>query len=118
MKASFGVVKRIMDQQGLKSCHIRRRQRSLTDSRKSRGAGYENLTRDIQIDQPFQVLSSDISYIRTGEGFDYVCQVRDVFTNAILASTQSNRMKATLVSRTVEKVCERWDIPKGVNYKQ
>jgi putative transposase len=22
-------------------------------------------------------------------------------------------MKATLVSRTVEKVCERWDIPKG-----
>ncbi|MCW4017805.1 MAG: IS3 family transposase, partial [Candidatus Bathyarchaeota archaeon] len=113
MKASFGVVKRIMDQQGLKSCHIRRRQRSLTDSRKSRGAGYENLTRDIQIDQPFQVLSSDLSYIRTGEGFDYVCQVRDVFTNAILASTQSNRMKATLVSRTVEKVCERWDIPKG-----
>lgn len=65
--ASYPVVKRIMSQEGLKSCHCRRRQRSLTDSRKSRGDKYENLTKELEITRPFQVISSDISYIRPGK---------------------------------------------------
>jgi len=48
---------------------------------------YKNLTKDLDIDHPFQVLSSDISYIRTGEGFGYPCQVRDVLTNTVLAES-------------------------------
>lgn len=51
---------------------------------------YGNLSKDDQV----QVLSSDISYIRTGEGFDYLCQIRDVKTNTVLASYQSETMKA------------------------
>jgi putative transposase len=113
MKASFGVVKRIMDQEGLRSSHCRRRQRSLTDSRKARGDQYSNLTKGLTIEYPFQVLSSDISYIRTAEGFDYLCQVRDVFTNAVLAEHQEQRMHKELVCRTLKKVQERWDIPEG-----
>jgi hypothetical protein len=38
----------------------------------SRGDEYKNLTKCLEITRPFQVLSSDISYIRTGEGFDYL----------------------------------------------
>ena len=113
MSASFPVVKRIMEQDGLKSSHCKRRQRSLTDSRKARGSGYENLTRDLEINRPFQVLSSDISYIRTGEGFDYLCQVRDVYTNAVLAEHQGERMRAELVRKTIEKVRARWNVPEG-----
>jgi putative transposase len=113
MRASYPVVKRIMDREGLKSSHCRHRRRSLTDSRKSRGAGYENLTQDIEINQPFQVLSSDISYIRTGEGFEYLCQVRDVFTNVVLAEHQQKRMQADLVKRTVKKARDRWEVPEG-----
>jgi putative transposase len=96
-RASYPVVKRIMDQEGLKSVHIRRRQRSLTDSRKARDDRYKNLTMDLDINKPFQVVSSDISYIRTGEGFDYLCKVRDVYTGAVLASCQENTMKKELV---------------------
>lgn len=66
---------------------------TVTDSRKARGAEYGNLTKSLVIDTPFQVLSSDIRYIRTGEGFDYLCQVRDVFTNTVLASCQAENMK-------------------------
>lgn len=113
-KASYQVVKRIMVEEGLRSSHCRRRQRSLTDSRKARSDEYKNLTIDIEITQPFQVLSSDISYIRTGEGFDYLCQVRDVMTNTVLAEHQSETMKADLVLQTIKMAQERWRLPAGV----
>lgn len=113
-RASYRVIKRIMKEEGLKSSHCRRRQRSLTDSRKARSDNYKNLTRDIEITNPFQVLSSDISYIRTGEGFDYLCQVRDVLTNTVLAQYQTHTMKAELVAQTVKMAKERWGLPEGV----
>lgn len=47
--ASYQVVRQIMDEKGLKSCHCRRRQRSLTDSRKARSDAYKNLTLDLEI---------------------------------------------------------------------
>ena len=111
--ASFQAVKRIMDQEGLKSSHCRRRQRSLTNSKKARTDDYKNLTIGLEIKQPFLVLSSDISYIRTGEGFDYLCQIRDVYTNLVLAHVQSSRMKADLVFETIKAAKERWHIPRG-----
>jgi putative transposase len=42
---SYPVVKRIMAQEGLKSCHLRRRQLSLTDSRNAHSDEYQNLTK-------------------------------------------------------------------------
>jgi len=114
--ASYPAVKRIMAQEGLKSCHCRRRQRSLTDSRKARGDKYKNLTKGLQITAPFQVLSSDISYIRTGEGFDYLCQIRDVYTNTVLASCQAANMKKELVLKTLRAAQNRWRLPAGVIY--
>ena len=44
-KASFYKVRDIMAEQGLHCVHCNRRQRSLTNSRKSRGEGYPNLVR-------------------------------------------------------------------------
>jgi len=114
MSASYNTVKRVFDEEGLKSVHCRRRQRSLTDSRKSRGEELQNLTKDLEINKPFQVLSSDISYIRTEEGFDYLCQVRDVHTNTVLAESHSSRMKKDLVLKTVERTMNRWNLPEDV----
>jgi putative transposase len=111
--ASFGVVKRIMQGKRLKSSHCTRRQRSLTDSSKARDDRYRNLTKDLTIDRPFQVLSSDITYIRTGEGFDYLCQIRDVYTNTVLGQCQQQRMTKDLVLNTIQAVERRWPIPEG-----
>ena len=112
--ASYKVIQRIMNLKGLKSCHRVRRQRSLTDSRKARGDEYKNLTKDLVINAPFQVISSDISYIRTGEGFDYLCQIRDVFTNTVLASCQAENMKKELVLQTLQAAQDRWHLPADV----
>ena len=78
-KASYGRVKHLMEEMGLVSIHRRRRQRSLTNSCKARGEGYPNLTKELEITEPFQVISSDISYIRTDEGFGYTCQIPHPF---------------------------------------
>ena len=110
-KASYGRVKYLMEEMGLVSIHRRRRQRSLTDSRKSRGDGYVNLTRNLEIAEPFQVISSDISYIRTNEGFGYICQVRDVASNVVLSENMADHMRSELVLDTIKQATKRWHLP-------
>jgi len=62
--ASYRRVSNIMKRLGLSSIHNRRRQRSLTNSRDARGKEWPNLIRDLEVFKPFQVITSDISYIR------------------------------------------------------
>ena len=111
--ASFHRVRDNMAEQGLKSIHLRRRQRSLTDSRRARGEGLPNLVSDLEITLPLQVLSSDISYIRTKEGFEYLCQVKDVASGLVLAQSMSARMKADLVMDTIRQMLRHWELPAG-----
>ena len=112
-KASFRRVRKYMAELGLKSIHLRRRQRSLTDSRRARGEEYRNLISKQEITMPFQVLSSDISYIRTKEGFEYLCQVKDVQSGVILAYSMSERMKTDLVADTIRQMLKSWNLPAG-----
>jgi putative transposase len=112
-KASYGRIKRLMDEMGFVSIHRRRRQRSLTDSRKARGNGYLNLTKGLKITEPFQVISSDISYIRTDEGFGYTCQIRDVVSNVVLAESMDDNMRSDLGADTIKQAMNRWHLPEG-----
>ena len=112
-KASYERVKDIMKEMELVSIHRKRCQRSLTNSSKSRGEGYPNLVREIEITEPFQVISSDISYIRTDEGFGYTCQIRDVVSNLVLAESMSNNMRKALVTQTIEQAMKRWHLKAG-----
>ncbi len=110
-KASYKRVKSVIEGMGLVSIHRKRRQRSLTDSRKSRGEGYANLTKGLEITKPFQVVSSDITYIRTDEGFGYVCQVKDVASGVVLAEYMAGKMKSELVIDTIKQAVKRWHLP-------
>ena len=107
--ASYKRVKRTMMQEGLHSIHLRC-QRSLTDSRKARGDDYPNLLRDRPVVVPFQALSSDISYIPTAEGFDYLCTIRDIASGVVLAYKQADRMTHTLVLDTIDILHKRWHL--------
>ena len=111
--ASYKRVAGIMNKLDLVSIHRRRRQRSLTDSRNSRGKEYPNLVRGLDITKPFQVITSDISYIRTAEGFEYLCKIKDVASGIVLAQTMADNMKTELVEKTICKAIKRWHLPAG-----
>ena len=63
--------------------------------------------------RPFQVFSSDISYIRTAECFEYLCTVKDVVTGLVLAHSMADNMKVDLVERTLTKAINRWPLSAG-----
>jgi putative transposase len=111
IKASFERVSDSMRRQGMKSIHLKRRQRALTNSTKARGDGYENLVKGMEIVRPFQVLCSDISYIRTQEGFAYLCVVKDVASGTILSTSMSDRMEAEFVLDAIRKALKSWKLP-------
>lgn len=96
-KASYGKVQKYMREMHLSSVHNKRRSRSLTDTTKARSGDYPNLTRGKVFYLPLEAVCSDITYIRTDEGWLYLCTVKDIVTGEILGSATSERMKKELV---------------------
>ena len=54
---------------------------------------YDNLFKDLQLTGPHQALVSDITYIRTAEGFVYLCLVTDAFSRAIVGFDCSDTLE-------------------------
>lgn len=113
LKSSFKKVKRLMNELGIDSIHNRHKRRCLTNSKKSRDDKYKNLVRGKVITQPFEVIASDISYIRSKEGFTYTCIIKDVKSGIILASNESDNMKKELVIDTIKAAIKRWNLGEG-----
>ena len=113
VKASFIRVRRIMNQLSLHSVHPSRKQHSITNSRSARDEACPNLVKEMEISKAFQVITSDISYLKTTEGCQYICKIKDVASGIVLAQTLSDRMKADLVTTTIQTMLDRWKIPKG-----
>ena len=105
--------KRHMEDMGLSSCHNRRRQRSLTNSKKARGDEYPNLLKKETPLVPRYALSSDITYLRTGEGFDYLCTIRDIVTGEVLGRYSSDRMTKDLVINAFLAMTARYSLEPG-----
>ena len=113
-KASYAKVSRHMAKMGLKSVHCHHRTRSLTDSRKSRGDGYPNLVRGKFFNMPYQVVCSDITYLRSGEGWIYLCVVKDIVTGELLGEASSERMTKDLVIRAFLNAQARHGLGEGI----
>ena len=113
-KASYDKVKGYMEEMGLKSMHCRKkRQRSLTDSRKSRGDGFPNLVRGIANTRQYEAVCSDITYLKCGEGWLYYCVVKDIATGEILGEAYSPRITKQLVLKAFLNAHARHQLPTG-----
>lgn len=98
----------------LDSCHNRHRSRSLTNSRKARGAGYPNILREREFPIVARKgLTSDITYLRTEEGFMYHCVIRDIVTGEVLGDHMAERMTKELVIDSVMAMLARHELAEG-----
>ena len=112
-KASYSKVSKLMAEMGLNSVHNRHRTRSLTDSRKSRGSGYPNLVINQLFNMPYQAVCSDITYLKSGEGWLYLCNVKDIVSGEILGQAMNDRMTKELVIKAFLNAHARHNIPRG-----
>ena len=104
----------LMQEMSLTSCHNRHKTKSLTNSKKARGDGYPNILRD----QEFPIgarmgLTSDITYLRTAEGFMYHCVIRDIVTGDVLGDHMADRITKELVLNAIMSMLARNELVKG-----
>lgn len=83
---------------------IDRRVRSArtTDSRHSFRV-YENLLKDLALTGPHQAWVSDITYIRTREGFLYWCLIMDAFSRAVVGFDCSDTLEREGALRALDE---------------
>lgn len=79
---------------------------------------YYNENRQVTVDQPNEVWSGDITYIRMNGGFMYLAAIIDWHSKAILAYRISNSMDATLVTDVLKEVLAKYPRPKIFNSDQ
>lgn len=80
----------------------RRRGACTTDSR-HRFAVYPNLAKDLSLTAPHQLLAADLTYLRTREGFMYLCLVMDAFSRAIVGYDSSDSLEMAGALRALSR---------------
>ncbi len=88
----------------------RRRQVRTTDSRHGFGV-YGNLLQEAELTAPHQGYVSDITYIRTDEGFMYLSLVMDAYSRAVVGYDCSDRLEADGALRSLSQALKQ--LPSG-----
>lgn len=93
-------VRRLMQAQGIRARH-RRKWIVTTDSRHGLPVAENLLQRDFMPSAPNQVWTSDITYIATGEGWQYLVVFMDLFNRQVVGWSMQAQMKAELVMQAL-----------------
>ena len=75
-------------------------------------------SKQVQVDNPNEVWSGDITYIRMNGGFMYLAAIIDWHSKAILSYKLSNTMDATLATDVLEVALSKYPAPKIFNSDQ
>lgn len=72
---------------------------------------YPNImNRDFKADKPNQKWATDISYIRTNQGFLYLSIIRDIYDNSIVAYKTGTEQNIRLVLDTVKEAMNKEEV--------
>jgi putative transposase len=95
-------IKRLRRKLGLR-CRQKRRFKATTDSRHSLPVAENLLAQNFEAPAPGRIWLSDITYIRTGEGWLYLAGHKDMCTREIVGYAMGSRMTKNLVSQSLFK---------------
>jgi putative transposase len=104
-------VRRLMARMGLAAVY----QKPRTSVPHPEHAVFPYLLRDLVIDRPNQVWSTDITYIPMRRGFFYLVAVMDWATRKVLSWRISNTMEADFCIAALEDAIERFGAPEIFN---
>jgi transposase InsO family protein len=74
---------------------------------------YDNLLKDMALTSPGQAVVSDITYIRTDEGFMYLALIMDAYSRAIVGYDCSDRLESQGALRALGMVVARGRLQDG-----
>lgn len=113
IRISRVTVARYMRQMGLRS-KIGKKFRATTDSKHSHGIMENHLNREFGVTAPSRVWVSDITYIRTRDGFLYLTTVIDLYERKCIGWSISSGMSAEETSLAAWRMAiKNRDIAKG-----
>ena len=97
LRASRNRVARLMARNGIKS-KVKRKFKVTTNSDHKLPISPNLLNQNFQVDVSGHILVSDITYIRTGEGWLYLTTIIDLFNRKVVGWSMSKRMTAELTT--------------------
>jgi putative transposase len=106
-------VARLMRENGIRSKR-RKKYKATTNSNHSLNIAPNIVNRNFTSDEPNKVWVSDITYIRTLEGWLYLCTILDLFSARVIGWSFNTRLKAELVVNAFLKACYLRKTPQGV----
>ncbi len=79
---------------------------------------YAYLLRNLVIDKPNHVWGTDITYIRTQQGFCFMVAIIDLFSRSVLSYRISNMMDTSFCIEALEEAIEQYGCPEIFNSDQ
>ena len=102
LKVNRKRIARLMHQMGLKG-RARKKYHSITDSKHTQPVSENIVAQNFAVEQVNRVWLSDITYIKTLEGWLYLAVVMDLYSRRILGWELSSRLGKELVIRALSK---------------
>lgn len=107
-------VERLMKKNGIRAKTARKWKVVTTDSNHSLPVAKNLLNREFNPAGPNQVWVSDITYIRTAEGWAYLATVIDLWSRKVIGWEMSDSMETGLVLTALARACRKRGYPKDV----
>lgn len=102
-----------MRENGLRA-KARKKFKATTDSSHDYPISPNLLERAFTVEKPGEVLVSDITYLRTEEGWMYLCIVLDLFNRRIIGWALEERMTASIAVKVLRLACRNRNLAPGV----
>lgn len=107
-------VRRLMRKMGLEAIYPKPN----TSKANKQHKVYPYLLRDVVIDRPNQVWSTDITYIRLRHGFAYLVAIMDWYSRSVLSWRLSNTMDVSFCSEALDEALSKYGTPEIFNSDQ
>ncbi len=104
---------RIMQQEGL-CAHVPRKFRKTTDSNHERPIAENTVNRNFNPAEPNQLWASDISYVRTWQGWVYLAVVLDLYSRRVVGWATAEHMRTELPLEALQLAIATRQPPAGL----